>query len=76
VPFRQTARALDFWVDVWLREYDGRWLAVADIGGEPEIDRGASAPEALTGSLASLGDRAAGELLADPQPLAVSRKMR
>lgn len=28
---------LDFWVDVRLREFDGRWLAVADISPMPDV---------------------------------------
>ena len=34
---RFTHPELDFWVDVRLREFDGRWLAVADLAGEPDI---------------------------------------
>ena len=31
---------LDFWVDVRLREWDGAWLAVADLADEPDVGTG------------------------------------
>lgn len=34
---RLTHPALDFWVDVRLREIDGVWVAVADLADQPEI---------------------------------------
>jgi hypothetical protein len=73
VNFRLTAPDLDFWVDVRLCSFGDRWMAVADIGGDPEVGLGATARLALAGSLTYLGDRAAAALLADPQLLAVSR---
>lgn len=45
VQFRLQAPSLDFWIDVRLRQFDGRWLAVAEIGGEPEIGLGMTARE-------------------------------
>jgi hypothetical protein len=64
VDIRLHAPELDFWVDVRLREFSGRWLAVAEISGDREIGLGRSAREALAASLGSLGDRAASALMA------------
>jgi hypothetical protein len=75
VNFRLTATDLDFWVDVRIRSFGDRWMAVAHIGGDPEIGLGATAREALAGSLGSLGDRAATVLLADPQLFGISRNI-
>jgi len=69
VKFRLTAPAVDFWVDVRLRSWGDRWLAVADIAGEPELGLGGSARQALEGALASLGGRTARAFLADPSLL-------
>lgn len=66
VEFRLTAPGVDFWVDVRLRSWGDRWLAVADIAGEPELGLGRSAPQALEGALASLGRQTARAFLADP----------
>lgn len=74
--FRIGAPNLDFYVDVCLRRFNGRWLAVAYIGGEHEIGLGRSAREALTASLTCLGPTAATALLADPQLIGVSRQVR
>lgn len=73
VQFALRAPSLDFWVDVHLRNFDGRWLAVAEIAGEPELGLGTTAREALSAALSCLGPRAAAALLADPQLLRVSR---
>ena len=51
-------------------------MAVADIGGEAEVGLGRSAHQALEASLSSLGDGATKALMADPQLLAVSRRLR
>src|SRR5688500_11516127 len=53
VNFRIVASQLDFHVDVYPRNFEGRWLAVADIGGDHEIGLGWSAREALA-ALATL----------------------
>jgi hypothetical protein len=37
---RLTHPALSFWIDVRLREFDGRWLAVADLADEPGVGLG------------------------------------
>ena len=42
-------------VDVRIREFDGRWLAVADLAGEPELGLGQDPREALCVVLAPLG---------------------
>ena len=76
VNFRLASAELGLDVDVRLRQVDGRWLAVADFGGDPEVGIGASARTALTASLATLGGRAATALMADPQLFAVSVEIR
>ena len=53
-------------MDVRLRSWGDRWLAVAEIAGEPEIGLGGNARAALEGALASLGQRAASAFLTDP----------
>ena len=63
-------------VEIRLRELDGRWLAVADFGGEPEIGIGATPRAALTASLATLGERTAAALMADPQLFGLSAEIR
>lgn len=47
--------ALDFWIDVRVRELNGRWLAVADLAGTPDVGVGETAEEALRGALRALG---------------------
>ena len=59
-----------------LRELDGRWLAVAEFGGAPEVGIGATPREALAASLATLGERAAAALMADPQLFGLSAELR
>jgi hypothetical protein len=76
VNFRLTAPLLDVWVDVSLRGYGERWMAVATIAGEPEVGLGHTAHQALEASLSSLGTRAAQAIMADPQLLAVTRRLR
>jgi hypothetical protein len=76
VNFRLTAPSLDFWVDISLRGYGERWMAVAQIGGEPEIGLSHTAHQALNASLSSLGTRAARALMVDPQLPAVARRLR
>jgi hypothetical protein len=63
-------------VDIRLRDLDGRWLAVAEFGGEPEVGIGASPRAALAASLATLGQRTAAALMADPQLFGVSTEIR
>lgn len=63
-------------VEIRLRQLNGRWLAVAQFGDDPEVGIGATAREALEASLATLGKRAATILMADPQLLAPSLALR
>jgi len=57
---------LDFWIDVGLRDFDGRWLAVADLADTPDVGVGETAEQALRGALASLGEGLAKELAVQP----------
>ena len=66
MEYRLSAPRYEFWVDVRLRRFGDRWLAVADIGGQPEIGLGQTARSALLGALAPLGSRAAEAFLSDP----------
>lgn len=59
-------------VHVRLRKLDGRWLAVANFGGEPEVGIGATPRAALTASLATAGVRITAALMADPQMYGLS----
>jgi hypothetical protein len=76
ISFRLASDELGLEVEVRLRQLDGRWLAVADFDGDPEVGIGASARAALSAALASLGLRAASVLLADPQLFSVSAELR
>jgi hypothetical protein len=46
-----------------VREFDGRWLAVADVADQQEIGIGATAEEALNGALERFGPRINGDLV-------------
>lgn len=59
---RLTHPALDFWIDVRVREFDGRWLAVADLADQPEVGVGETVGEALDGALAVFGPPVADDL--------------
>lgn len=59
-------------VEVILRSFGDRWVAVAAIGGRLEHGLGSSARQALAGSLASLGQPAVTALLGDLALLAPS----
>ena len=59
---RLTHPGLDFFVDVRLREWDGRWLAVADLADEPDIGTGEDPRQALRGALVALGEPIATEM--------------
>lgn len=63
-------------VDVRLRQLDGRWFAVADFGGAPEVGIGPTPRAALVAALATLPERAATALMADPQLLRLSAAIR
>jgi hypothetical protein len=76
VNARLASRELGIDVEIRIRELDGRWLAVANFGGEPEVGIGATARVALTAAFATLGERAAAALMADPQLFGVSVALR
>ena len=73
---RRASAVLGVDVDIRLRQIEGRWLAVADFGGEPEVGIGATAREALAAALSTLGERAAAALMADPQLFGLSAAIR
>ncbi len=75
VNTRLASEELGLDVEIRLRQLDGRWLAVAEFGGEPEVGIGASPRVALAAALASLGRRAAATLMADPQLFGLSAKI-
>jgi hypothetical protein len=64
--------ALGLDLEIRLRELDGRWLAVAEFGGDPEVGIGATPRAALAASLVTLGERAAATVMADPQLFGLS----
>jgi hypothetical protein len=72
VNARLASAELGIDVQIRLRQLEGRWLAVADFGGEPEVGIGASPRVALAAAFATLGERAAATLMADPQLFGVS----
>jgi hypothetical protein len=72
INFRIGSVELGLDVNVRLRELNGRWLAVAEFGGEPEVGIGATPRAALSASLATLGDRTTATLMADPELFGVS----
>ncbi|HET7646304.1 MAG TPA: hypothetical protein VFM03_07440 [Candidatus Limnocylindria bacterium] len=78
VSANTTLRSAELGIEVGirLRQLDGRWLAVADFGGEPEVGIGATPRTALAAALATLPERAAAVLMADPQLLGVSLAIR
>lgn len=59
-------------VEIRLRQLGDRWLAVAELGGEPEVGIGPTARVALTAALTTLGERAAAAFMADPQLFGIS----
>ena len=63
-------------VDIRLRQLDGRWIAVAAFGDEPEVGIGSSPRDALAASLATLGTRTAAAVMADPQLFSLSAAIR
>ena len=70
--FRLVAPGLGPTVEVRLGRFGDRWLAVAQIGEEPEVALGGTARQALEAALAPLGPRIARALLADTALLAPS----
>jgi hypothetical protein len=63
VQLRLTHPALDFWIDVRVREFDGRWLAVADIADAPELSTGETRQAALSAALSCFGPELAPQLV-------------
>jgi hypothetical protein len=76
VNARLASQELGIDLEIRIRELDGRWLAVADFGGEPEVGIGATPRSALAAALTTLGERAAAVLMADPQLFGVSAALR
>jgi microcystin degradation protein MlrC len=76
VNTRLSAPELGLDVEIRLRQLDGRWLAVAEFGDEPEVGIGGSPRTALAAALGTLPKRAAAVLMADPQLLGVSLALR
>ena len=72
VNARLASEELGLDLEIRLRQMHGRWLAVADFGDEPEVGIGATPRAALAAALATLGERAAAILMADPQLFGVS----
>ena len=73
---RFVCRDLGVEVEIRIRQLNGRWLAVADFDGQPEVGIGPTARAALAAALATLGQRAAAVLMADPQLLSISTALR
>ncbi len=76
VNARLVSEELGIDVDIQLRQLDGRWLAVAEYAGDPEVGIGATPRTALAAALATLGERSTAVLLADPQLFGVSAAIR
>ena len=76
VNARFTVPELGLDVEIRLRQLDGRWIAVADFGGEPEVGIGANPRDALAASLATLGSRTAAAVMANPALFGVSAQIR
>lgn len=72
VEFKLRAPMMDRTIDVRIRSFGERWMAVAEIGGEPEIGLGRNPREALHAALGSLGERLTRLILADLQLLGPS----
>jgi len=66
--FRLTHPRLDFWIDVRIREFDGRWLAVADLADAPDVGTGEGPQDALRGALAPFGPVLARQLTDSAKP--------
>ena len=59
--------ALDFWIDVRVRQLNSRWLAVADLAGAPDLGVGNTPSEALWDALSSFRIMLRADLVADAQ---------
>lgn len=76
VNVRLGSKELGLDVQVKLRDLGERWLAVAEVGGDPEVGIGATPRAALAAALSTLGDRATAVLMADPQLFGASAAIR
>lgn len=76
VNTRLASEELGLDLEIRLRQLDGRWLAVADFGDDQEVGIGPTPRIALAAALATLGERAAATLMADPQLLGASLAIR
>jgi hypothetical protein len=76
LTFRLASDELGLEAEIRLRQLEGRWLAVANFRGDPEVGIGETPRTALTAALSTLGRRAATALMADPQLFGVSAAMR
>ena len=76
VNARFAVQELGLEVDIRLRELDGRWMAVADFGSDPEVGIGATPRDALAASLATMGTRAAAAVMASPALFGASAQLR
>ena len=65
---RLCAKSVDFWVDVKLYDEAGKYLAIAWIGGDPEIGHGRDAESAALNALRSFGSQVATDLMASEGP--------
>ena len=60
---RLTHPRLDFWVDVRLLPFEGRWLATADLAEDrPDVGTGDTPREAIRNALRALGEPYATEM--------------
>lgn len=66
---RLTHPTLDFWIDIRLRQLSGRWLAVADLAGTPELGTGDMPEQALRGALGPFRPRIREGLIARAREL-------
>jgi hypothetical protein len=62
VELRLTHPAIDFWVDVRLRQIDGAWVAAADLASTPELAAASRPDVALLLALWPLGPALANRL--------------
>ncbi len=67
---RLTHPDLEFWIDVRVRDFSGRWLAVADVADEPAVGMGETLDEALAGALAAFDVRLREQLVASARDVA------
>lgn len=61
---RLTHPDLAFWVDVRLSGFDGRWMAVADLAGRPEIGLALDARQAVLEAIRPIGDPYVADMVA------------